>query len=247
VSDLSRAVAFTHDFARRKAGRVVELPGGFAVLNERYRGSYDDNRLVVWSGDPGAVLEAADRVLAGHAHRLVNVDDDRLGEEFGPAFEAAGYTHETNLVMVFRGAFPRDVPPAEHLELPALLPVLREGWHETLPDASDEVIDQLARRVEERLRGADTVGFRAVRAADGSVAARADLYRQGGVTQIEDVYTATRHRGGGHARTLMTALLAEAAGSDLVFLLADADDWPKDFYGRLGFEGVGRTHSFLRT
>ena len=74
----------------------------------------------------------------------------------------------------------------------------------------------------------------------------ADIYSHGGVTQIEDVLTATRHRGRGHARTLMTALLAEAAGSELVFLVADADDWPREFYARLGFEPVGHTHSFLR-
>ncbi|WP_433508806.1 GNAT family N-acetyltransferase [Nonomuraea sp. CA-143628] len=245
--DFARSVAFTHDFTRRKAGRTVEVPGGFAVLNDRYPGSYDDNKLVIWSGDdPGAALKAADQVLAGYAHRLVNVDDDRLGRAYAPAFEAAGYTHETNLVMVFRGAFPHDAAPVEHLDLPALLPTLRAGWRETLPEATDDVIDQLARRMEERLRGADTVGFRGVRTEDGELAARADIYRNGAVTQIEDLYTGDRHRGRGHARTLMRALLAEAAGSELVFLLADADDWPKDFYERLGFEPVGHTHSFLR-
>ena len=31
--DFARSVAFTHDFTRRKAGRIVEVPGGFAVLN----------------------------------------------------------------------------------------------------------------------------------------------------------------------------------------------------------------------
>lgn len=248
LRDFARTVAFTHDFARRKAGRTVEVPGGFAVLNERYPGSYDDNKLVVWSGaDPGALLKAADEVLDGHAHRLVNVDDDRLGQAYAPAFEAAGYTHETNLVMLFRGTFPRDAAPVEHLDLPALLPTLRAGWRETLPEAADEMIDQLARRVEERLRGADTVGFRGVRAEDGELAARADIYTHGAVTQIEDLYTGDRHRGRGHARTLMRALLAEAAGSDLVFLLADAGDWPKNFYERLGFQAAGHTHSFLRT
>ncbi|MEU7860903.1 GNAT family N-acetyltransferase [Nonomuraea sp. NPDC049141] len=237
-----------HDFARRRAGRTVEVPGGFAVLNERYSGSYDDNKLVVWSGtDPGAVLKAADQVLAERAYRLVNVDDDRLGQAYAPAFEAAGYTHEINVVMVFRGTFPHDAAPVEHLDLPALLPTLRAGWRETLPEAADEVIDQLARRVEERLRGADTVGFRGVRAENGELAARADIYTHAGVTQIEDLYTGDRHRGRGHARTLMRALLAEAAASDLVFLVADAGDWPKNFYERLGFQAAGHTHSFLRT
>jgi hypothetical protein len=141
LQDFARTVAFMHDFARRKAGRTVEVPGGFAVLNERYPGSYDDNKLIVWSDtDPGAVLEAADQVLAGRAHRLVNVDDDRLGQAYAPAFEAAGYTHEINLVMVFSGTFPHDAEPVDHLDLPALLPTLRAGWRETLPEAADALV-----------------------------------------------------------------------------------------------------------
>src|SRR5690606_41702651 len=62
-----------------------------------------------------------------------------------------------------------------HDALP-ILPVLRETWRESLPEASDEVIEQLAGRTGTRLRGAGRVVFRGVRAADGEVAARADLY-----------------------------------------------------------------------
>ena len=29
-------------------------------------------------------------------------------------------------------------------------------------------------------------------------------------------------------------------GTELVFIVADDDDWPKDLYGRLGFEPIGR-------
>jgi predicted GNAT family acetyltransferase len=94
--------------------------------------------------------------------------------------------------------------------------------------------------------GADRVLFRGVRAPGGELAARADLYLHGGVAQIEDVWTAEEHRGRGHARALLSALLAEAAGAELIFLVADAADWPKDFYARLGFAEVGRTHSFQR-
>ncbi|WP_049569603.1 GNAT family N-acetyltransferase [Nonomuraea sp. SBT364] len=248
AAELRRALEFVREFTRRRAPRVLEVPGGFAVLDDRYPGSYDDNKLVVWDGDdPGAVLEAAERALDGRAHRQVNVDDDTLGAAFAPAFAAAGYEHEVNLVMVFRGTPPAEPPAAGRLEVAELLPVLREGWRETLPDASEEVVDSLARRIETRLRGADRVGFRGVRAPDGTLAAHADLYAHGGVAQIESVVTPTRHRGNGHARALMRSLLAETAGSELVFLLADAADWPKDFYARLGFETVGRTHAFLKT
>ncbi|MBN6055759.1 GNAT family N-acetyltransferase, partial [Nonomuraea sp. RK-328] len=246
-------LAFTHAFARRKAGRVVVVPGGFAVLNDRYPDSHDDNRLVIPAparpGDavrPEEVLRAADEVLAGCGHRNVCVDDDALGVAFAPAFAAAGYDHETNLIMAFRGVPPADTPPAEELALEELLPVLRHDWREALPGLPDASIEQLALRVEERRRGADVVRFRGVRAGSGEIAARADLYVQDGVAQIESVHTGTRHRGRGHARALLRALLAEAAGCEPIFLIADEEDWPKDFYTRLGFAPIGRTHAFLR-
>ncbi|GAA2818908.1 GNAT family N-acetyltransferase [Nonomuraea rubra] len=285
AADLARALAFLQGFARRRAPVVVPVEGGFGVLDERFPGSYDDNKLIVTAADPaagrrtaaadpgavrrlaeagdpeppgrltaagaeglaGRLMAAADEVLAGRDHRLVCVDDDRLGEACAPAFDAAGYEHETNLVMAFRGEIPPDPPPAERLTLAELEPVLRRDWRRTLPQAPAEVIDGLARRVESRLRGADTVGFRGVRTPSGEIAARADLYAHGGVAQIESVFTGEEHRGKGYARALMNALLAEAAGAELVFLVADAGDWPRHFYGRLGFEEVGRTHSFLRT
>ncbi|MGI5291099.1 GNAT family N-acetyltransferase [Nonomuraea polychroma] len=252
AADLARAVGFMRAFARRKAPREIPVFGGFAVLDDRYPGSYDDNKLIVGAGDgpapaPGALLQAADETLADRAHRLVTVDDDRLGTAFADAFAAAGYHHETNVVMAFRGEIPADPPPAEQLGLEDLLPVLRRDWRRSLPQASEQVIDQLARRVETRLRGADVVAFRGVRAHDGEIAARADLYVHGGVAQIEDVFTGEEHRGRGYARTLMNALLAEAAGAELIFLVADDFSWPKDFYARLGFEELGRFHAYLRT
>ncbi|MEV0315789.1 GNAT family N-acetyltransferase [Nonomuraea fuscirosea] len=311
IGDLARAIAFLHAFARRKAPVRRPVPGGFAVLDDRYPGSYDDNKLIIREtpdddgrilretpGDdrlfarevsddnglivrpaPGDVPEraaellmaAADETLATRAHRLVCIDDDRLGTACVPAFAAAGYEHETNLVMVFRGPIPTTPPspasraapqeasqiasPAaspvglavvEVLGLEEVVAVSRRDWRESLPEASDETIDALARRVEVRPRGADTVGFRGVRAPDGEIAARADLYVHGGVAQIESVLTAEAYRGKGYARTLMNALLAEVADAELIFLVADADDWPRHFYTRLGFETVGRTHAFLR-
>ena len=38
---------------------------------------------------------------------------------------------------------------------------------------------------------------------------------------------------------------ARAAGHDLVFLIADRRDWPKELYGKLGFDVVGRIWEFL--
>jgi hypothetical protein len=40
---------------------------------------------------------------------------------------------------------------------------------------------------------------------------------------------------------------ARAEGADLVFLVADGDDWPKELYRKLGFDTVGRLTKFFLT
>jgi hypothetical protein len=36
-------------------------------------------------------------------------------------------------------------------------------------------------------------------------------------------------------------------GHEFVFLAADARDWPKELYRRLGFDGVGERYAYLLT
>jgi ribosomal protein S18 acetylase RimI-like enzyme len=80
------------------------------------------------------------------------------------------------------------------------------------------------------------------------VAARAQLYSQGSVAQIENVYTAAAHRRRGFSRALVThaAHEARAAGAMLVFLVADAAGWPQAFYRRAGFVDAGLLPRFAR-
>ena len=39
---------------------------------------------------------------------------------------------------------------------------------------------------------------------------------------------------------------ARGAGHPLVFLVADDEDWPKELYGRLGFEPRGHSWELVR-
>jgi predicted GNAT family acetyltransferase len=83
---------------------------------------------------------------------------------------------------------------------------------------------------------------------DGKLVAHAELYSHDGVGQVEDLVTLEPYRGRGLARALVLRAAAEsrAAGNDLTFLVADADDWPHRLYERLGFETVGRYERFLK-
>jgi len=65
---------------------------------------------------------------------------------------------------------------------------------------------------------------------------------------VEDVATLEEHRGQGYASAVVMRAVreAQAAGADLIFLVADDEDWPKELYERLGFEIVGRSYKFIR-
>jgi len=84
--------------------------------------------------------------------------------------------------------------------------------------------------------------------AGGPYMSRADLYSDGRTLQIESVVTLAEARNQGLARAavLEGIRVARQEGHDLVFLVAEEDDWPKALYARLGFEIVGRSSEFGR-
>ena len=69
-----------------------------------------------------------------------------------------------------------------------------------------------------------------------------------GVGQVEDVATAIAARGRGLARSVVSAAarLSVAAGDELTFVVADADDTTPRLYEKLGFEPMGVTHRFVK-
>ena len=83
---------------------------------------------------------------------------------------------------------------------------------------------------------------------DGVIAAYCELYLHAGAAQVEDVNTleAWRNRGAGRAVVLAAVAAARAAGADLVWLVADADDWPKGLYEKLGFEPLATSWQFTK-
>jgi ribosomal protein S18 acetylase RimI-like enzyme len=82
---------------------------------------------------------------------------------------------------------------------------------------------------------------------DGEVVSYADLYQDGADAQVEDVGTLDEHRGRGYASAVVLAAIEASRrdGAELVFLVADANDWPQELYRRLGFETVGNYTKFF--
>ncbi len=218
---------------------------GLAVFTDSLPLRYDSNYLLV-DRLPDAVA-AGD--LAEEARRLgrpaVMVRDEGTGERLVPGFERLDWNVSRGLVMAHRGRPARtaDTRLVREVDQALLRPAHRRelaGY----PWATPEVVEQL---LEAKLRIAEAVEVRFLAVmVDGEVAAYADLYHDGRTAQIEDVATLAEHRGRGYASALVLYALGEArrAGCDFTFLVADAEDWPKELYRRLGFEDLGRYVKF---
>ncbi|WP_123562885.1 GNAT family N-acetyltransferase [Kitasatospora cineracea] len=244
------ALEFRRAFARRQAAEVVEVPGGFAVLSEEFRYSHEHNQLVLDAPPSGVdVAGLAEDVLGHLEHRRISVFDDASALALAPGLAAAGYRHETEVVMVHRGP----VPPgggAGPVALDELAPALERQWRCWLPWAADESIAQLVGRRTARAAGAERVLTLAARDTDGEFGSWADLYQDAaGTAQVEDLATAEHHQRRGLADAVLATALrlaADRAPDGLRFLVADAEDWPQQWYARRGFGPVGRTHGFVR-
>jgi GNAT superfamily N-acetyltransferase len=249
----------TDDLARvRRFEREIELAGtetvdsplGVGVLTPELPRRHDSNYLLLErAASAHEAMAEADRVLggAGRAHRVILTFDDELAARLAPQFQALGWTINRHVCMVQRRKPEKrgDTSIVREVDEKKLRPgrtreIVAQPWGS--PELAEQLLDakvMLADRAETRFFGVEV---------DGEIVAWADLYLAQGVGQVEDVATRREHRGKGFATAVVLRAVEEArrAGADLVFLVADEEDWPKELYGRLGFDPIGRIHKFIR-
>ena len=203
-------------------------------------------------GAPAAftdIVALADEHQADLPYRHVVVDDDATARQVADEFAHAGWTVEREVIMTLTEDADRVVDAQAVIELSEeqMLSLMRRWAVEDYPDISGAGLEQLAEynRREGNLWAERRFG---VTGDDGSALAVTKLRTSGATTWVEDVYTVPEARGHGFARMLVTHATERArhAGGDLVFILADDDDWPKELYARIGFRPVGRAHVFHR-
>jgi ribosomal protein S18 acetylase RimI-like enzyme len=240
--ELARAYAF---LARGDMGgtRVVQSQYGRAVYTDELPRRLDGNYLWVdREGEPESLVAEAERLK----RRVLFVPDPALGERLEPWFRERGWRVERHVVMAQlrepdRGA---DLTLVRELEEEALRPARRRLLADQ-PWAKPEVVEQLFRakaKIGERV----TARFFGVE-VDGEVVSYTDLYQDGPDAQIEDVGTLPEHRNRGYARAVVLAAIeaARADGAEFVCLVADAEDWPKHLYAKLGFDELGHYMKFF--
>jgi ribosomal protein S18 acetylase RimI-like enzyme len=249
TTELERAIAFEEALREAAVERIEPNPLGTAVFTDSLPRIWSLNHLRVERTNATAdeIAVEADRLQAGLEHRRVTIEDESTGRALEPGFTTLGWKPDVFLFMVPRRDphRPVDTSVAVEVERDQLRPIREAILGEWLGDAEGEVMTQLAesdRRFAQAGRARHFAVF-----VDGRPVSSTDLYSDGRTAQIEDVGTLPDHRGAGHASAVVMKALEEARarGHEFIFLVADARDWPKEMYRRLGFDGVGERYSYL--
>jgi ribosomal protein S18 acetylase RimI-like enzyme len=234
-SRLARAYAF---LARGDmyGSRTVPSAVGTAVYLDELPKRLDANFLQVERGEPAEIEAEAERL----DRRMLFLPDAELGERVAPPLEERGWRVNRVTVMAQQREPEREadlalVEEVAEEDLRAARAELNAGrpWGE--PDVMAELFagkHLIGSLMEAR--------FFAVK-VDGEVVSYTDLYQDGPEAQVEDVGTLPEHRGRGYATAVVLAAIhaARERGAEFVFLVADREDWPKELYGRLGFDELG--------
>lgn|SRR3954449_898098 len=250
MSALERTWRFDREIRERAAQRVRPFGLGTAIYADDLPRVYDTNLL--WIDGPldgiGAddVERLADSLQGELGHRKVVVPGGAEAERLARDLTAHRWSASRTLVMEYAGPAERDPGRSAGAELVDPRAV-RAARLESTPNRSSDVQRQVA-DFGERL-GAVAGGRVFATFADGEVAAFCILLEGGGIAEIHEVTTLDRFRRRGLAGAAVEAAIAASLsdGHDLLYILAVEDDWPKDWYGRLGFREIGYRYELYKT
>lgn len=251
---LARYLRFARGLQERTCTRAVPFSGGTAFFHERFPDSWTHNFLRVEAPAGTLTAEAiaaqADALHSaqGQSHRRLWVGDEATGAALAPGLQALGWEVTREWVMVHRGAIPESAAglSVSRLSDEEVFPFWEELFRRMEHVRGEEMVRQLATR-NQQLGQRLSVQHFGIR-VEGRLVSACDLYPGEGVSELQDVDTLEEHRGKGYARAMLLGVLRAAHEQGLAptFLTTVEEDWPKDFYGRLGFERIGRLYVFLR-
>jgi len=238
---------FELELDRRSNEEVIEYPWGRAFLSPALPLAWDANWALVERTGMTAleVIAAADESLAGYAHRAVAIEDEAEGERLSLEIAAIpGWEAERNLYMLLQDSGAE--APGEVLEVPlsGCEDLRRELIRGEFPPDLDDLEATADQLLEMGRRTGKAGGDRWFVAPPEKPAAACCLLSGAEIGQVEDVGTLAAARGRGLAQAVIRAAIAASrqAGHRHTFIVADADDWPRLLYAKLGFEPCGVLH-----
>lgn len=249
MSAVERAWRFDREVQERAAGRVIPFELGAALQSDDLPRVYDANLLRLDRGLERASADELERhaesIQGALGHRKLLLPDGADAERLAAELSRRGWSIARTVVMAYAGARGRAQGPvtAEQVDPRAV----RGARMEALGGRSVDVQSQVADYTE---RLGEAAGGRIFAAfVDGRVASFCTLLEGDGIGEIDEVTTLERVRRRGLGTAVVEAALQAslAAGHDLTFLVAADDDWPKNWYRRLGFEPIGHRHEVYQT
>ncbi|TWH73863.1 uncharacterized protein (DUF952 family) [Modestobacter roseus] len=248
----ARARALAVSVATRRAAQLRPVPGGLVVSEPAFPHSRDDNRVLVTGAVTAAAVAeltaaaATDAAWPAQAATLLHPAAGPVAQELA----RRGWDVSPTVAMARRAPFPERPPGSvEAVPQERVHEFWAQSWRRELAGADPplaEVVAQLVGR-EHRTDRVVQVTDLVVRES-GRVVAAAQLRVDGATAAVDSVLTDPAARRRGHADALLTAALHRAgrAGCDLVVLDAAAEDWPRQWYARRGFDVVGRSWEAVR-
>lgn len=245
MTPYERAWEFDRELQERGARRVQRFDRGAALYNDSLPRVYDGNFIRIDDAAGLGAREAerlADSLQGSLRHRKLVLPDD--AEELAEELARRRWSRTRIATMEYRGERgPDAVGSAEIVDARAI----RAAREAALADRDADLTRQIAEYTERLAEANDGRIFAAF--DGGEPGAFCALFERDGVGEIDEVTAVGRFRRRGLGNAVVNAALRTslADGSELTFLNADADDWPKQWYERLGFVEVGRRYEVWRT
>jgi ribosomal protein S18 acetylase RimI-like enzyme len=249
VSDeRAAALAFARETFSRCADETEAWEHGVLLRTPSLSQVWAINSAIAVGPPPDLSFAEVDALLDGHyAGRFSSavLEEGEHADRIEAAARERGWRVEHELYMALHRDPDRTVDTAGVREgTEAEIRPLMERWNEEeLSDQGPEALVEVAAFGDREWRARP---MRALVTDDALATCR--VWAEDGIAQIEAVYTAPEARGRGYARALLThaVALAREGDPDLIFIIADDDDTPKELYGRLGFDRLVRITRVVR-
>jgi ribosomal protein S18 acetylase RimI-like enzyme len=246
-----RAIAWRHAEIAEICDRVQAWEHGVVAVATDIPGFWQFNQVRVEDVpdlDAAELAAVTDELLAGFAHRFLEIDDQEYAERLRPSFEALGWIVNRGVVMHLAGE-PWEVTARVHDASEDDVRAMRREWHlsERWSGGSEQAVaDFIA--AEDTLNARRSTRLLVTDGPNGAAAGYVRIRAGEGAGEVLEAYVRRDHRGSGLGGALVAAgaaALREGGAAD-VYIVADDEDRPKRLYARIGFEPVRIAHELIR-